>query len=210
MNIYLDYDSTLVDFNTAWVGFIQRNVDPNFKLSDIETYDQRVHSNQALHDVARQFWKIEEEYATVKPFEGSHEFIEMLLLNGINVRICTSTSKGTHKFKDEHILNNFKGLIEYDNIIHVDNTCLKWQYTKDGILIDDFILPILNHVFSNRMPGIVFNYNNQHMHADVTLNNKVFAETVYKIDSTNLHYCTTYNQLLDMIKENCVGKIYCN
>lgn len=210
MNIYLDYDSTLVDFNTAWVSFIQRNVDPDFKLHDIETYDQRIHHNQVLHDVARQFWKIEEEYFTIKPFEGSREFVESLILNGFDVQICTSTSKNTHDFKSNHIITHFNGLINFNDIIHVDNTCLKWQYTKDGILIDDFILPILNHVFSNRMPGIVFNYNEMHMHADVTLNDKLFAETVYKIDSTNLHYSTNYEQLFDMlkyIKEKRIGTI---
>lgn len=199
MNVFLDYDSTLVDFNTAWVEFIQRNIDPNFQFSEIETYDQRIHPNQALHDAARQFWKIEEEYATVKLFDGAKDFVETLLLNGHDVQIVTSTSNGTHDFKTQHILNNFNGILNQKDIMHVSNTCLKWQYTKGGVLIDDFILPVLNHVFSNRMPGIVFNYNDMHMHADVTLNNKVFAETVYKIDSTNLHYCTNYNQLVHMI-----------
>ena len=210
MKIYLDYDSTLVDFNTAWVDFIRRNVDPDFQFHDIETYDQRIHPNQALHDVARQFWKIKEEYDTVKLFDGAKDFVETLLLNGHDIQIVTSTSKGTHDFKTQHILNNFKGILNKDSVVHVDNTCLKWQYTKNGVLIDDFILPILNHVFSNRMPGIVFNYNEMHMHADVTLNDKLFAETVYKIDSTNLHYGTNYNQLIQMInsfKEKNFGRI---
>jgi hypothetical protein len=210
MNVYLDYDSTLVDFNTAWVEFIRKYINPNFQLHNIEVYDQKIHENKALHDVAKQFWKIKEEYETVKLFEGARDFVEILLCEGCNVSIITSTSEGTHGFKTEHILNNFKGILTQHDIIHVDNTCLKWQYTKNGVLIDDFILPVLNHVFSNRMPGVVFNYNNMHMHADVTLNHKLFAETVYKIDSENLHYSTSYAQLLEMIKdfkENGFGRI---
>lgn len=200
MNIYLDYDSTLVDFNSAWVKFIQNNINESFLLSNIETYDQRVHNDDDMHKLARRFWKIKDQYDTVKPFDGALNFVDLLQKSGHIVNICTSTSNGTHDFKTNHILDNFYGILKHTDIIHVSNTCLKWQYTRDGILIDDFILPVLNHVFSNRLPGIVFNYSEMHPHANVTLNDKSFADNVYKIDSTNLYYSTNYDQLFDMIK----------
>jgi 5'(3')-deoxyribonucleotidase len=194
-NIYLDFDATLADFGNYWVEYLNSVIpDFNIKLYDIETYNQYIHEDAQL---VRAFWHNEEHYCKMQLFDGAFEFVQDLLSIGYDVRIVTSTPREALSFK--HNLIKELLYIKDERIIHVENACLKFQETKNGILVDDFILPILNHVFSNNCPGIVYNHNGMHPWADVNLNNDRYAESVYKIRSENLYYMDRYDQIRNFI-----------
>lgn len=161
MKIYIDYDTTLVNLIDPWVEWINQKYHVTLSTSDINRW-------YFLSDVfgkeANDFWKSDRYnlYAdkdVLKPFDGAVDFFYRLedKFGTENVFIVSSTLDHHQKEKMNHAQYYF-GIIE-TQFIPVGKE--KYHITRDGILIDDYPLHVMEHVKFNKQKGIVFNFEDR-------------------------------------------------
>lgn len=182
MKIYLDYDSTLVNFDKAYTQTINERYGTSYTSKDLVTWD----FIQEKHGKESEVWKETGFYDKVVPITGALDFVGSLQYNfGINnIFIITASSPQSIPEKDSHIHKWFK--ILDDNIIHTNT---KFKYTQDGILIDDYIKHICAHIEFNQQPGILFNLNKSYGWCPDEIENK----------PEQLSICHTYCEILETL-----------
>ena len=161
MNIYVDYDTTLVNLIDPWVQWINKKYDVSLQTTDINRW-------YFLSDVfgreANDFWKSEHynhyiDRDIYKPYIGAKDFFRTLQSKfGKDSIFIISSSRDHHiTEKIKHATHHFG--IDKSNFIPVNNQ--KYGLTKNGILIDDYPLHIFEHIHHNNNYGIVFNLDNR-------------------------------------------------
>lgn len=184
MKIYLDFDSTLVDFTKGWIDWLKKEKNIKIKAKDIEHWDWI--SKHHGEDVNR-YWKTSGIYKNdIKPIAGSQEFIVILkyLYGEDNIFIISNSARNMEDEKWEYSKKHFN--FNPSNFIHVAD---KFKYTSDGILIDDAPHNVVDHVVNNGKPAILFNYRNtygwgklEQKHRLITICN-TYADCIGVIDT---------------------------
>lgn len=175
MNIYVDYDTTLINLIDPWVKWINDKYKVNITTQDINRW---YFLGEVFGKEADNFWKEENHYIdkeVLLPYDGAIDFFKTLQkkYGRKNVKIISSTRDHHTKDKVAHMAEYFGVDPNSVNIAKDNNTSdqndyeiiltskEKYSYTKGGVLIDDYPLHVLEHIHFNQEPGIVFNYNNR-------------------------------------------------
>lgn len=189
-NIYIDLDSTLCNFISGINNEINRILGLAIPIqdSDIISYD---YYQKQFGEWVKSIWSSKGFYNNIIPFEGAVDFINILKLK-YNVIIITSSAKQIELEKEQFVYKYFGNL----EVIHSHN---KYEYTKNSILIDDYIKNIAEHTFRNDSPGILFNFKNRYPYADINYNNLSENLKEYlKINKT--YYSDSYETCLEIIE----------
>ncbi len=115
---------------------------------------------------------------------------------GVENTFIVSSTKEYHKTeKIEHAKHYFG--VDETQFIPVNKE--KYHITKEGILIDDYPLHVMEHVAYNRKKGIVFNLDNRfgwcrkcNYVIDDTL-----TDLMHIIDDSNFTIATSYQHILE-------------
>lgn len=179
--IYLDLDGTLIDTPSVWCKKVNQKYNTNYLPIDILHYN----FFQEQHGKECEFWREKTFYDNVYPYFKAQWFVERLkiMCEKKNVIIITwSDSKQIEESKNKIISYYFN--IPKKQIIH---TKTKWEYTYDGILVDDHKEHILDHVTHNGKLGFLFNLNNS------------FGWNVMNESHPLIKKVTNYNEIIDYI-----------
>jgi len=192
--IYIDYDGTLVDFLKPWLSEINRLS----KQNEIIT-ENNENEYKETKDKYRYIYNNILFYKKVKGFKGSKNFLKELKSNNYYITIITAnTSNAQMKSKNKHIKINYDKL--YNEIIYVFESKAqkggkKYEYTKDGIFIDDNLTYIEGHLKNNNTLAIYYNHNG-------VVDNKENKEKIkyLKEKYKKFRYTENYKEVLNYIK----------
>ena len=155
--IFIDYDTTLVDFQDVMTHQINQIENTNFSSLEL---------SRGYHDEIKMrnkhIFTHQNIYEDIVPFEGAIEFLIDIKSKGYDIILITANMSELQKTSKEiHIEKYFKGI--FDDIIHTED---KYKYTKESILIDDSYANITKHIQANDQIGILFNLNKQYIITD--------------------------------------------
>lgn len=171
MKVFLDCDCVLCDFIGAQVEYVNTcfGLAIPLEVRDVKGWD---YIEREYGAITSKFWKTPGMYDKIAPFEDAAWFVEELKRRGHDVWSITSSSTNMIGEKTDYIFKNFG--IEKHKIIH---HWLKYLFTTDAILIDDYHLNIHAHIVANQSPAIGFNYNGMHGWAnrDAFVNHELVA-----------------------------------
>jgi len=161
MKVYVDYDTTLVNLIDPWVEWINEKYNVSLLADDINRW---LFLGEVFGKEANDFWRSEQynhytDKDILQPYDGAVDFFHALQkqFGKENVIIISSTRDHHTKEKIEHAQHYFG--INKEQFIPVNKE--KYSFTKDGILIDDYPLHVMEHIEYNKQKGIVFNYENR-------------------------------------------------
>ncbi len=175
MKIFVDYDTTLVNLIDPWVAWINKKYNVTISSNDINRW---YFLGEVFGKEADDFWRKENHYIDkdiLLPFKGAVTFFHQLQdeYGKENVKIISSTRDHHTKDKVAHMAHYFgidsksvKYTKEDDSIDCNDYQVIltskdKYAYTQNAILIDDYPLHVLEHIYFNKAPGIVFDWENR-------------------------------------------------
>lgn len=178
MKLFIDYDTTLVNLIDPWVDWINKKYHVNILASDINRW---YYLSEVFGEEANDFWKSEKynhytDRDIYQPYEGAIDFFHKVqkMFGQDNVYIISSSRDHHVKEKIQHAKHYFD--CNEKNFIPVKRS--KFGLTKEGILIDDYPLHVMEHIHYNNQHGIVFNFKNRfgwcresNYLLDITLNN---------------------------------------
>lgn len=185
MKIYIDVDSVLANIDAVWCLWMRKNLGINIDSENILfwKYPQMLYGSEA-----NRFWELDFIYNFCSPLKGAKQFVDNCIdLVGLkNVALITATP--------DHLISNKNKWIDMhiSKDITIHHTDRKWQYTSDGILIDDRFENVVLHVTENNKPGILFNYNNKYC----WVSNFALSAANYGIT-----YLTNYTNILEFLKK---------
>jgi len=202
MKIYVDYDTTLVNLIDPWIAWINDTYNVNIVSSDINRW---YYLSEVFGKEADDYWKSEKynhytDKDIFKPYDGAVKFFNDLQkrFGDENIFIVSST-------RDHHIEDKIKHAKYYfgiseNNFIPVSKE--KYHQTKDGVLIDDYPLHILEHIYHNQQVGIIFNYQNRfgwcnenNYHLDAML-----SPFINILKDENFNMAASYDEVLNILK----------
>jgi FMN phosphatase YigB (HAD superfamily) len=152
--IFIDYDSTLVDFQDVMTRQINQRENTTYTSYDMSRgyYTEVKKRNKDLFTDLN-------IYEEVKPLDGAIKFLDDIKELEYEIVLITANSSNKQKaFKEKHIEKYFQS--SFDDIIHTSD---KFKYTKDSILIDDSYENIINHINYNNSIGVLFNYEKNYI-----------------------------------------------
>lgn len=131
--VLVDIDDTIEDLCGAWCRWLNERYGTFVKHEDITDWDvskffpslTKEQVYEPLHD--DDFWY------TIEPLPGAIKYLEMMLNDGFNVYLCTSTDYRNVKPKYEAIIQRYFPFIDWRKIIVAHNK----QMIKADFLIDD-------------------------------------------------------------------------
>lgn len=148
-NIYIDYDSTLVNFGEVFLKKFNKHYKQNFNLNELENFREEVKNDKVRYKEFMNLYGSGNIYENIEFFEGSKDFLKKLKERGFTIKIITSSVSGEQKeYKVKHIENNIKHLI--DEVIHSNK---KQIHTKNYVLVDDSLKNVKNHVENKESIG---------------------------------------------------------
>ena len=156
MRCYLDFDSTLVDLTKGWLDWLKKEKFIKITTKNIVQWDW-VPQTYGSH--VNEYWQTKGIYDTIKPISGAVEFVTVLksLYGTENVFLISNSHSNMIKEKEDYARRVFK--ISPSSFHHADS---KWQFTSDGVLVDDAPHNVIAHVRNNLKPAILFNYRNRY------------------------------------------------
>lgn len=149
--LYIDYDCTLVSTILPVLKTVNNKYDVDIippNITDYSWLEEHISSDISM------MWGDPNIYDEIVPYLNAEWFIETLKAKGHPIKIITFSKESVVEAKNKHAFKYF-GINEED-MIHCHND--KYAYTTDGILIDDRVKNIRDHVSQNNKPGILFNY----------------------------------------------------
>lgn len=157
--IFVDYDSTTVDFLNPFLAYINSVLSTNLTIENLDLPENKKIYDDFMNDFYKGKIKIDFEkiYNNITLFQGVMEFFNYLKNNGFEIVFVTSSMKGQKEPKVNHIQKYFNDYVS--EIIHARK---KFTYTGEGHFIDDSIKHIEEHCKNNKTLGILFNFNNMH------------------------------------------------
>lgn len=182
--IYVDMDSTLVDLMSNWIDWLNKEKSVKVTTKEIIHWD---YIAETFGEEANNFWKTKGVYNNVKPINGSVEFMYILqkMYDKENVVIISKCVKSNYDEKVKYAEKYFN--ILPNNFINASD---KWQFTSDGILIDDAPHNVIEHSIKNEKPSILFNYRNRYGWANLNKEHKLITK------------CKDYSECLKVIKSS--------
>jgi 5'(3')-deoxyribonucleotidase len=195
MRVFVDLDSTLNNLGDVWIEWANSKYNRNYTVDDILHWDwfKWEFGDDAYSFLTKDIF----EQDTVRPKDGSYEFVEKLkvLFGGENVYIISNTPKDFYDSKSKYIHRHYD--INKDNIIFTKD---KYLYTHNGVLIDDHIDNVVEHCYFNKNIGILYAYKwndyieNPHVKIDFNKYSKI---------KHILHRKNNYEDILKFLSE-CV------
>lgn len=184
MNIYLDYDQVLVNLLGPWLSWLKETHGASLTPRDVKKWN---YIGDTYGENANDFFKQVGIYDIIKPLPNAISFVENIkdVVSKDKIFVISYCQDGQENEKKYHAKKYF----DIDNFIPSRE---KWKLTSNGILIDDNPDYILNHVFYNRHPGILFNNRFEYAWAK-------FPED--HIECKLLNVCTTYENIILEIKK---------
>ena len=184
MRIYLDFDSTLVDLVSGWINWLKLEKNIRIMQGDITSWNW---ISETFGEDVNDYWKIKGIYNTIKPIPGSIEFVTVLkdLYGKENIFIISHSDVTMKKEKELYAEKHYKTLAS--NFFHAEK---KWEYTSDGLLMDDAPHNVLGHTRNNNKPAILFNYRNK------------YGWATLKSPEKGVTICTDYGKCLQVIDSN--------
>jgi len=112
-----------------------------------------------------------------------------------NVIIISSTRDHHTKEKIEHAQHYFG--IDKEQFIPVNKE--KYSFTKDGILIDDYPLHVMEHIEYNKQKGIIFNYENRFgwCKQDNYMLDRTLSDFMGVVEDDKFSIATSYQEILE-------------
>lgn len=175
MNIFLDFDSTLVNFVDVWVDLINEKTEDKIHLDDLDLFHHPI--------LAKHHWLFLEYpiYDHITPFEGAVDFVEYVNAN-YDLTILTHTfSKNGERDKEAFIKDHFGDLKT------VQTTEPKWLWSKNGWLIDDGIHNIEGQLKNSFGEAVLFNHHDRY--------NYVPKDRKHE----RLHYASKYAEVIEIL-----------
>ncbi len=161
MTVFVDYDTTLVNLIDPWVEWINKKYNVTISSNDINRW---YYLGEVFGKEADDFWRSEKynhytDKEIFQPYEGAVDFFHTLQekFGAENTFIISSTRDHHKEEKIKHAKHYFG--IDEKQFIPVNKE--KYNVTKNGILIDDYPLHVMEHIEYNKQKGIVFNYENR-------------------------------------------------
>lgn len=148
-NIYLDYDSTLVNTAEVYLRKVNEKYKVSHTLSDMTHYSFMIDK----YGDESSFWKVAGFYSEVFPYNKSQWFVQQLkrLVGPKNVFIITASPRNMRDEKSKHIKYFYD--IPNTQVYHEHE---KYKFTHDGVLVDDNREQIIEHVMNTTQDGILF------------------------------------------------------
>jgi hypothetical protein len=177
MKIFLDYDSTLVNFTDTWVKLINELTNDKIQLHEVDRWGHPI--------LEKHTWLFFDYdiYSHVTPFAGAVDFVRYLHENH-DLTILTHTySQNNMERKRAHIHQYFGADI---NIIQTATD--KHLFTEGGILIDDGWHNVKGHLENTNEIGILFNFENRYAYVPKT------------VMHWKLYHMTDYQHIIDLIE----------
>ena len=155
--IFIDYDTTLVDFQDVMTDLINKRENTNFTPLQL---------SRGYHDDVKfrnkEIFTHNNIYENIIPFDGAVEFLENVKnLNYEIILVTANMSDLQMQCKEKHIKKYFEN--RFTDIIHTED---KYKYTKESILIDDSYSNVIKHISANNQNGILFNLNYDYIITD--------------------------------------------
>ncbi len=161
MKVFIDYDTTLVNLIDPWVAWINKKYNVTISSNDINRW---YFLGEVFGREADDFWRSKKynHYTNkeiLQPFEGAVEFFQTIQnMFGVESTFIVSSTRDHHK---EEKIEHAKHFFDIDATQFIPVNKEKYHITKDGILIDDYPLHVMEHVKYNNQKGIVFNLDNR-------------------------------------------------
>ena len=185
MKVFIDYDSTLVDFLDKWILYINDTEGTNISIDDVTywEYFRDLNVNTKKYFINRVPYS-SGKYCTI-PLDGAVEFFKNI--NSLyDTTILTVTRDEVNKeLKNQHIYKHFNT----SKIIH-ESYKVKYATDEDdkpNVLIDDKLETCLSWI-ANGGVAILFNHNNRYKY------------NTYKVGVKNLFYVSNYDEILPILQ----------
>lgn len=202
MNIYIDYDTTLVNLIDPWTDWINEKYNVTITSKDINRW---YFLGEVFGREADDFWRSEKyNHYTNKdifqPYVGAVDFFHTIQkeFGSENVYIVSSTKDHHKKEKIKHAKYHFN--ISEKQFIPVSKE--KHHITKDGVLIDDYPLHVMEHIHYNRKKGIVFNYENRFgwsRQCNYSIDDSL-TDFMHTVNDNNFIIATSYKQIIEELQ----------
>lgn len=182
--ISLDWDDVIYDLMKKNIEFI--NI--HYGVSDVHLeITDYYYLYRTYPKIADKLWNHPENYITGELVEGAKEFYQELvnLVGEDKIQIVTSSMENVIPLKDKMLRDKFN--IKCKIVHSVFGKHKKYEFTKNTLLIDDFVGNIRDHFIHNQNYGIVFN------HMDLEYIRK-------ECESEGYLHVTTYEGVLEKVK----------
>lgn len=182
--ISLDWDDVIYDLMKKNIEFINNHYGVSDVHLEITDY---YYLYKTYPKIADELWNHPENYITADLVAGAKKFYNDLvnLVGEHRIQIVTSTMENVIPIKDKMIKEKFG--INCKIIHSIFGKYKKHEFTKNTLLIDDFVGNIRDHFIHNQNYGIVFNHMN--------------LEYIRKeCESEGYLHVTTYEGVLEKVK----------
>ena len=204
MKIFIDYDTTLINLIDPWIKWINEKYQVSLQTDDINRW---YYLGDVFGAEANDFWKSEKynhytDRDVYKPYNGAVDFFHTVqnIFGRENVYIISSSRNHHIAEKIEHAKYYFS--IDPSNFISVKDK--KYVLTKNGILIDDYPLHVMEHIHYNNHPGIVFNYENRFGWSKESnyLLDPTLSDFLEVVQNKKFSIKTSYEEVLYLLNNN--------
>jgi 5'(3')-deoxyribonucleotidase len=173
--VYIDYDSTLVDFLDAWLEEIYETKGIRIRHDQIKSF------HDPILEVHADIFMESDLYAKrIRPFLGAESLIAELQKE-YKVQILTHTHPKARLAKEKHIAKYFPNI----PVIHTQEP--KWKFSQNGVLIDDGLHNIEGQLDNTEQLAILFNPGNRYYHSQTDREHE------------RLHLATSYEDIKDLL-----------
>lgn len=182
--ISLDWDDVMYHLMQKNIEFIEKEYGVKDVHLEITDY---YYLYRTYPKIADELWNHPENYITGELVDGAKEFYQELvnLVSEDRIQIVTSSMENVIELKDKMIRERFG--INCKIIHSIFGKHKKYEFTKDTLLIDDFVGNIKEHYIHNLNYGIVFN----HMNLDY-----IKKES----EDEDLLHVTTFKEVIEKVK----------
>lgn len=143
--IAIDFDSTLFPSMERVIELYNQRHNTNLELSQIITYDLHESLPAEIADELLDLFVDKEVYNCLQPYKGAVRVIKMLVEQGNEIYVATSTDVRNMEWKEE-LLQKYFPFIPKNNLIRIHNKAL----LNVDILIEDK-LDNLQNTFADRV-----------------------------------------------------------
>lgn len=155
--ISLDWDDVIYHLMQKNIEFVEKEYGIKDVHNEITDY---YYLYRTYPKIADELWNHPENYISADLVNGAKEFYQELvnLVGEDKIQIVTSSMENVIPLKDKMIRERFG--INCKIVHSIFGKHKKYEFTKDTLLIDDFVGNIKEHYIHNLNYGIVFNHMN--------------------------------------------------
>lgn len=182
--ISLDWDDVMYHLMQKNIEFVEKEYGVKDVHNEITDY---YYLYRTYPKIADELWNHPENYISGELVNGAKEFYQELvnLVGEDKIQIVTSSMENVIELKDKMLKERFG--INCKIVHSIFGKHKKYEFTKDTLLIDDFVGNIREHYIHNLNYGIVFN----HMNLDY-----IKKES----EEEGLLHVTTFEEVIEKVK----------